>query len=627
MKRIFSLALAFALLCAGITVRAAQHMIVGIGNPIDPRYTPILVLDSGDWEPDALRQELPSFYPCLLKGSFRGYACPVEWDLKAIDPSLPGRQWIPGLLLPDEDFALDQGLDSGIGYPVYLVGDGAGTERLTSVETDWDQADTSLFGVFPLGSDPHFWTLPKTAYCLTENFGEYLSCPFEWDLTDANPNKAGVYQIYGTPCPPAGFLLPEDFGRIRLQIGVVSNEYIDLSAGVVNERGNLSCQYLYRPLLRESIMVCYSTDGEDWQNDLLTFSGGHLSGRYCYITGKEVIFFLSELAPNTDYYFFLRYDVDQMSNILKLRTDGQSLQHSSQLPVSGMGGDRDGGDFGGSHLPDYSQPIPEGNSASEGNSAPEGSSAPGSGSAPTWSFSGSSRSDSSETVRPSFEQVTETTLTISGVRLRQLTLSGKTVLFERRGIAVEIPSVFLEGLSLSEEQLLEVSIRQVDSDGFSLAMSVGETQISALPPTAVRLPWNGSEPIECVDLQGNRISAASFDSSTSTVKCIISAPGSYRILASSPAQVPISAAQVMKETPLYTAETALAVPKTILLAPAAPQEMSVDEPVEPQKASAPLFFKLASGENAAAQCLVSPVWIFLLLALAGAAILWIKHYE
>lgn len=114
MKRIFSLALAFALLCAGITVRAAQHMIVGIGNPIDPRYTPILVLDSGDWEPDALRQELPSFYPCLLKGSFRGYACPVEWDLKAIDPSLPGRQWIPGLLLPDEDFALDQGLDSGI---------------------------------------------------------------------------------------------------------------------------------------------------------------------------------------------------------------------------------------------------------------------------------------------------------------------------------------------------------------------------------------------------------------------------------------------------------------------------------------------------------------------------------
>lgn len=88
MKRIFSLALAFALLCAGITVRAAQHMIVGIGNPIDPRYTPILVLDSGDWEPDALRQELPSFYPCLLKGSFRGYACPVEWDLKAIDPSL-----------------------------------------------------------------------------------------------------------------------------------------------------------------------------------------------------------------------------------------------------------------------------------------------------------------------------------------------------------------------------------------------------------------------------------------------------------------------------------------------------------------------------------------------------------
>ena len=201
------------------------------------------------------------------------------------------------------------------------------------------------------------------------------------------------------------------------------------------------------------------------------------------------------------------------------------------------------------------------------------------------------------------------------------------MLFERRGIAVEIPSVFLEGLSLSEEQLLEVSIRQVDSDGFSLAMSVGETQISALPPTAVRLPWNGSEPIECVDLQGNRISAASFDSSTSTVKCIISAPGSYRILASSPAQVPISAAQVMKETPLYTAETALAVPKTILLAPAAPQEMSVDEPVEPQKASAPLFFKLASGENAAAQCLVSPVWIFLLLALAGAAILWIKHYE
>lgn len=132
---------------------------------------------------------------------------------------------------------------------------------------------------------------------------------------------------------------------------------------------------------------------------------------------------------------------------------------------------------------------------------------------------------------PIYEEVTATT-TLSRMRLKELCALGPTVLFAKQGVSVELSSEFLLGLDLSENERLTLTLRRIQPNGFFIAISVNNREITVLPDTVVWFMWDGEDDVflSCVDEESNIVSDAEHHPQSGTVRCVIRATGSYVIL-------------------------------------------------------------------------------------------------
>lgn len=557
MKRLRILAAAVLLWCLSSSCfYAAQEpvLITGVGNPINPASVKIL-FPSPQEDPAALA--LPNSYVCVV-GRW-AYNCPVEWDVSALDLSSPGLQAVPGTLLPEEGYAFAEGISSAVSWPVYVEGDGAAAVQLSQIIYEQPHSFVAALNAGPDALDLNL----QTVYCLTENFGEYFSCALRWDVSAVDFAAAGVYTAVGTPDVPEAFLMPDGFTGVKVSIGVVRPDGIDLSAITdAGSGGFLVCEWIYKPEDRAGVSLEYSVNGGPWAPDPGNSNGGWRYGYYYRQYGNRLNLDLSALEPLADYAFRLVYDGDRYSNELHVRIDDENgVQTELQ---EGLSGDRDGGDLSGVELPDIEQPLPpvdsvspsrpddapnegsSGASASSGvsSSAASPSAALPSGVAPSGNAASSSSAQSEASGRQpqqsaaSFsaaELVTGSSTTLSGARLRALlSESGNTVLFEKQGIAVEVPSDFLLGLGLEDYQLLKVVVEQPADGLFRLALFVDGAPLEELPGLTVRIPWkNSTEYLTCTDLDGVQISDAVYEAESGTVCCTVSAAGTYRITSAS----------------------------------------------------------------------------------------------
>ena len=88
------------------------------------------------------------------------------------------------------------------------------------------------------------------------------------------------------------------------------------------------------------------------------------------------------------------------------------------------------------------------------------------------------------------EQVTDTSTIITGARLRMLLEANpEYVLFEKKGITVEIPSAYLSALDLADHALFEISIQKTDDYSFTLSIRIDGSEAGTLSESTVTMPF------------------------------------------------------------------------------------------------------------------------------------------
>ena len=528
---------------------------------------------------------LPQTVSCLPQSSEAYpmlYQCPVTWDLTGVDVTTAGRKTIFGMLHPEAGYVLAETFDtSAVTCQLMVTQPEMERETLKKISI-YVQEDV----VLPIGGDlasalGQDWK----ALCTTQRFGEYFQCPVRWDTSEVDVTAAGTYFVTAIPQLPEGFAPPEDAELFRMRIGVVSPDYIDLSA-VMSDGcdGQLHLRWLYQPENVNSTWLEYAVGDGSWTPDPgREVSGGATQwkyGAYGRDTGVHMLLNLNSLELHTDYAFRLTYDGNQVSSVFHIRLENNDFV----VEVGGKGGDRDGGDSGNQLLPDFDQPAPpvqEPDTGAQDTSLPQGSDALETEDSPSDTLShaqqqsvvekptseelslqtapsaaapqGVELPETEATLAPPAqnaaeptqesatetvtETVTETYTAISRMRLEELleTAEGSSVLFSKNEVSVELSAAFLRDLQLGSEELLTVTIQRPRADTFSLRVQVAEREILSLPDTQVYLQWQGKPgEMQCVDAEGNVISDAAYDAQSKALRCAVGAGGTYRIIAAEP---------------------------------------------------------------------------------------------
>ena len=478
------------------------------------------------------------------------YDCPVVWDAASLDVTAPGRASLTGQLTPEAGYALSPEFDGVVTHPVLLTAPEMDKAPLEAVERDGE-----AFFLLPTEGDPAGLTIGDTRSVCYAGEGVYFPCPVDWDLTSVNPAAPGMYSVSGLPQLPEGIALPEGFGGLEAHVGVVSPDYVDLSAAYRDPANNnmVYFSWLYQPEDRSSMMLQVRRDNGPWEDTVPDEYGGNPYGAILW-NGQGLNLSLTSLDLQVPYAFRILYGENQVSNIAEiLITD-----HDFTMTVGGKGGDRDGGDLPAPPLPDYEQPAPdpvEPERPSEPDPLPE-------------------RPVEPEEPPQIWEINAQDFTLLSGVRLRQLTQAADTVLFEKHGVAVELDSAFLSGLSLEDWDLLLVEIRQPEPHTFTLAVQAGDAALAELPPTRVQLPCTEEAgDLLCCLPDGTVLSEADYHPETGTASCVITQTGSYQIT-SKPGETVPEAKPLVAVTPEPPAPAPEPVPKV----PKSPEPLPVEHP-------------------------------------------------
>ena len=581
------------------SVRAERVVtITGLMESASPQKQEILFLPVGG---DPAMLVLPAALACVTDGEaeYGGsliYSCPVSWDTAGLNTAEAGRTTIIGQLSPEEGYALAPDTDGKVTHPVVITASGMPEEMLESVEPDG-----ASFSLMSLGGGPMEPDLTCTGAVCYAGEGAYFSCTVDWDLSAVDHAVPGVYPITGTPRLPEGFLLPEGKSGLTAEVGVVSSDYVDLSAPSINPEDNayVFFSWLYQPKDRRSMVLQYSSDGSSWQDAPVDEYG---VGRYGTIlwNGMGLTLHLTQLEPYKPYRFRILYDEDQVSNTAELCVTDTDFT----MTAGGKGGDRDGGDQPPASLPDYHQPAP----------SAEPSPSPAAG----------------EEKLP-LELNTESSASISGIRLQQLTNASDTVLFEKQGVAVELKSAFLAGLGLADHDLLTVEIRLSGTDTFTLDIRSSDKILTNLPPTVVRLPWAATEaPLRCCGQDGTIRSDACYHARSRTVSCVIFETGTYQITAALPkdTEAPLKPLDPVTVIPPAACQPAEEWGKSQapFSDPATEEPLITNDPEKPPLAltqDAVVMPSLSAERNIAA--LYRPILVLMILTAGGvAAWLWRK---
>ncbi len=538
-----------------------------------------------------LRQEIR----CLMQdGSTLSF--PVSWEeaLSSLDVTMGGQTLIGRVVPPDGFRFLDEAMDA---VPFNILPLYPESPSYTLNEDNIIIALTpGAAGLLRVGQptdsllDYHDGDLPTYLDLTLEGLGKF-TCPMDWGTQALNTSAPGRTQLTGRLLLPANIILPKGFVEPVYPVTVSEGKFIELSFYAGKDRmGNPRFPWLWKVPKPEEICLYYSTDnGTTWIDDTEAQEDEDGEERFhfysksgLFIYGADFLFFIPYRAQeNTTYTVYLSYE-GRASNLLHITTD--TMGYSSYT----IGGDRDGSVTPSEEFPDTVQPGPKPDPTPkpkptpepeplEPESTPEPEPQPGfepkpnPGDDPTTSngpvetpvIIPSEQPPQSELPttpgpkpdvmeEPPLERVTPTTTILSGARLREMLAFGdSTILFEKQGIAVELSADFLQDLSLQDNQLLEVRIERPEATAFRLSLFANGQEIFDLPETGVRVPLSDGKGLALYDAWGECVSEAPWDEGSKTVRCTITATGTY-FLRQSPKAEPASAAGEASPEPSAT---------------------------------------------------------------------------
>ncbi len=465
-------------------------------------------------------------YCGYLDSEGRGQLVPVVWQLDAEELEEPGLHEAVCTPVLSDKVTLAEGYDGVVTWPVFRKGEDA----VLNVESAGKPANNIMnMLVSENGDCAAELSLSTTVHTLTiqpcwlldvRNDPEFY---WEWDLSAVDTSVLGGYPVTAELHCPDWVSIPEEYRHYEHTVYVLPTDRVEVYAALrLADDGELTIHWLYDSTnITEAVLEMETADDvweacpEEWYTFYLP-----TKLRDAYLTLS-----LDVIPAETPYTLRLRYtDVldgettERMTEpvLMQVPENWKELtQHFDRSSlISILDGDRDGGDSGGAVLPDIEQPAPTPPSV------------------PTPDDTSQKlQEDILQYLRLMKEVVTDTSTTISGLRVNLQASREKTILFEKKGVAVEIPSERLLALSLAATDTLKVTILRPETDTVQLSVAVNNELVKDLTGTVIRMPWKKAPEgrLFCQDADEREVSEGIYDQNSGTVQFSVTAPGVYRL--------------------------------------------------------------------------------------------------
>lgn len=291
------------------------------------------------------------------------------------------------------------------------------------------------------------------------------------------------------------FYISDETRTLHLSVTVTAPDKLTLT---YSKTMDTYIQYLVSPSGDENPVLRYAVTEPDTEPAEADWTSEIPNG-FCTYSQNGVRIYRSMLDPEKYYYLKVCRD-DLTSNVVKL------IPPTDNSINNGMGGDRDGSDTNDTTLDKPLVQTPPTNSGSSSSSDSDRSSYGGSSSEGKSDSSGGQSSQTAASASqasqdavsaPQTESATSTvyerfdnsTLTISGSRLRMMLASDTEIIpFGWNGISLEMPASFIETLALSDADMFSLTLTHEDKLAFSVLLTVSGTEIKELPSSLIRIP-------------------------------------------------------------------------------------------------------------------------------------------
>lgn len=296
------------------------------------------------------------------------------------------------------------------------------------------------------------------------------------------------------------FYISDETRTLHLSVTVTAPDKLTLT---YSKTMDTYIQYLVSPSGDENPVLQYAVTGPDTEPAEADWTSEIPDG-FCTYSQNGVRIYRSMLDPEKYYYLKVCRD-DLTSNVVKL------IPPTDNSINNGMGGDRDGSDTNDTTLDKPLVQTPPTNPGSSSSSDSDRSSSGGSSSEGKSDSSGGQSSQTAASASqasqdavsaPQTESATSTvyerfdnsTLTISGSRLRMMLASDTEIIpFGWNGISLEMPASFIETLALSDADMFSLTLTHEDKLAFSVLLTVSGTEIKELPSSLIRIPADPPE--------------------------------------------------------------------------------------------------------------------------------------
>ncbi len=530
MKRLLSLLVLTAILFTWGAFPAAALRNPGLGNPPDGAPTVLVAVDPVKADPNypyikkliMLEADEPLDSRLLPAGYFyldtEGNTQGVEilWDVSAPELAEPGLHEVVGVPDPAKlaarGLVLADGFAGTVTWPIWRSG---GDEPLAASLITACPIERPLL---PIGGDPAALEFDFTNWNFSVGRDGFLKPDLDWawswDYSAVDTTKPGRYTITGRLLAPDRIALPND-NTVTLTVYVMPDDGIALTAPIsTSPDGWLELQWLYpADAVTEPVLEQQLADGS-WTACSPDWYAYRASGKYLEAALRLQLLRLPTETPLTLRLRYRDNGTERLSDPISLTVPANiaDLLHTDRFRLPdelGFGGDRDGGDSGGTPLPDLEQTLPW----------------------PTAPVNPLAAPGLFTLLVLRKEIVTDNYTAISGLRLRRLLDDGETVLFEKSGVAVELPTDRLTALRMGYYDMLKVTIRRPTDDTVQLAVTVNSQAVTDLSGTVIRLPWDTVPETElvCRDPGGKHIADAVYEPASATVCFTVNAPGTFVI--------------------------------------------------------------------------------------------------
>lgn len=605
MKRFFIMLTIFAFmlpLCSE-PIKALTGPITGDNTENDPivinaifdeAVKDIIILEEkGDLSIDDF--PLGNIYPFIdTKG--RGQILEIQWNMNDPKLSEPGYHWITGTPILGKNMIFAEGFDPIIRWPLFRKGG----EKLELSYVSLPATDSPIMEQCKNPEDElNFRTVIH--YVMTETNYQLSTMKddefyMEWDLSLIDPDTLGSYDVVGTLHYPDWVTVPEEYQSRTITVFVMPADRIEIYGAVrYSSNGDISINWTYNSLHVTEAVLERKIDNDQWTTcDSSWYRYEHpLSSSNSFLT-----LCAAKIPREEPVVLRLRYVdngkeriTEPITIVVPLDLEKQLAEKEFHQVLDILEGDRDGGDNNGDDLPNYEQNTPPTNEPSQGNNtndktdtsntnnntntvqkntnSTQKNTTTNKNTSSAKTNQNSTKANDSDKNNQTKEVITETYTAISGQRLNDLIKQNDTVLFEKQGIALEIPSSLLKNLKLSDNELLEVTITSPQKNTVTVEVKANGKEVSDLSGSLIRIPWSENAEPSVRNTADSSIVPAEYNKQNSIVEFTISSPGTYVLTGNTEENTAVTTSSTPYQEPIEEKRSKLPVILMIIAALAA----------------------------------------------------------